>query len=349
MKKIMSFVIAALIFLSAVNVCAFEDIPVKFLVNGSVVSFSFTPVIRDGVTYVDAKTLCTKLGLSYKTYPDHESVVISNSRNSICLVPGEPYATVSDLTGISDREYTYKFLTAPCIYIDSHLAVAARDIASVFSYALSFDAQSGTVYFGYSPAMLSDSTHALAQSSAYYFQNQSEFALPSFGSGYCWACSYAMLITNVTGTRVTPSDVAAVNLTKSASGAYCYHSEIVSAFGVSFANALSPLSPYYGGRADTSGGTYINNPEKDDTVTIAALREALTLHPEGVMLRYEGYPHTMLAVAFEGDIVLFNDPAPSTSYSYSDEGKYRGVPFSETCVAKKGFSLSDVTFIQALD
>jgi len=348
MKRICALLTAALILLSAFGVCAYEDVPVNFLINGNQTEFPFSPLIRDGVTYVDAKTLCTRLNLSYKTYPDHESVIISNSRISMCLIPQEIYATVSDLTGTSDEEFTYKRLTAPCIYIGGHLAVAARDIASVFSYALSFDTQSNTVYFGYSPKMISANTRAAAQNSAYYFQNQAEFSLPSFGSGYCWACSYAMLLTNVTGVRITPSDVAAVNLTKSASGAYCYHSEIVSAFNVKFVSALPQTSPYYGGRAEPSGGTYINNPQKDDSVTIAALKEALTMHPEGVMVRYEGFPHTMLAVAYEGDIVLFNDPAPTSSSSYSDTGKYQGVPFSETCVAKKGFTLSDVTFIQAL-
>ena len=81
----------------------------------------------------------------------------------------------------------------------------------------------------------------------------------------------------------------------------------------------------------------------------AALREALLLHPEGVMVRYAGYPHTMVAVAYEGDIILFNDPAPSTSGAYSDTGKYQAVPFAKTCVAAKGFKLSDITFIQAID
>lgn len=348
MKRICALLTSALILLSAFSVCAYEDVPVNFLINGNLTEFPFSPLIRDGITYVDAKTLCTRLNLSYKTYPDHESVIISNSRTSICLIPQEIYATVSDLTGTSDEEFTYKRLTAPCIYIGTHLAVAARDIASVFSYALHFDTQNNTVYFGYSPKMISANTRASIQSSSYYFQNQSEFNLPSFGSGYCWACSYAMLLTNVTGVRITPADVAEINLTKSSSGAYCYHNEIVSGFNVKFVSALPTDSPYYGGRVSGSGGTYINNPQKDDAVTIAALKEALTMHPEGVMVRYEAYPHTMLAVAYEGDIILFNDPAPSSSSSYSDTGRYQGVPFSETCVAKKGFTLSDVTFIQAI-
>ena len=349
MKKLCAFFIAAIIAASNIVAFSYEDTPVNMLVNGRQVSFAFSPLIRDGVTYVDAKLLTASLGLSYKAYSTPESVVISNSRTSVCFVPGEEYATVADLGGHNDEEFSYRLLTAPCIYIGKHLAVAARDIASVFGYALGYNKDTATVYFGFAPEMISAETRGLIEGQAYYFQNQAEFNLPSFGSGYCWTCSYAMLISNVTGIRITPADVAAVNLTKSSSGAYCYHSEIVKAFNVRFVSALSESSPYYAGRDSVSGGTYINNPQKDDAVVRAALKEALMLHPEGVMVRYAAFPHTMVAVAYEGDVILFNDPAPSASSAYSDTGRYQGVPFSETCVAAKGFALSDITFMQALD
>lgn len=348
MKKTFAIFILISLILSGISAFSYEDTPVRFLVNGKTVSFPFNPMIRDGVTYADLKTLSSSLGLNLKTYSDHESVIVSNSRTSVCFVPDDPYATVADLTGKSDKEYSYLTLTAPCIYVGNHLAVAVRDIATVFSYSLGFDKESQTVYFGYAPQMISEATRQSISEKAYYFQNQAEFSLPSFGSGYCWACSYAMLITNVTGQRITPADISAINLTKGSSGAYCYHNEIVSAYSLKFVSALSTDSPYYGGRNDQSGGTYINNPDKDEHITIAALKEALSLHPAGIIVRYADYPHSMLAVAYDGDIILFNDPAPSLSSAYSESGNYQGVPFSETCVAKKGFSLSDVTFIQAL-
>ena len=334
----------------ASNITAFsyEETKVKMLVNGSRVNFRFSPVIRDGVTYVDVKTLASTLGLSYKTFPNHDSVVISNSRKSMCILPGDGLATVADLSGRNNSEFSYKFLTAPPIFINKHLAVAARDISSVFGYTLSYNRDEETVYFGFDESMLSDATRANIQSRAYYFQNQAEFSLPSFGSGYCWATCYAMVLTNVTGVRITPTDIADVNLTMSSNGAYCYHNEIVSAFNAQFVSALQEDSPYYGGRVSNSGGTYIENPDGDDNVVRAALKEALELHPAGVMVRYADFPHTIVAIAYEGDTILFNDPAPSGSGTYSEVGKYQGVPFSETCVAKKGYALSDVTFIQAI-
>lgn len=334
--------------LSGITVFSYEETKVTMLVNGNSVNFRFSPVIRDGVTYVDIKTLASALGLSYKTFPQHDSIIIGNSRKSMCLMPGDELATVADLSGRSDSEFSYKFLTAPPIYMNGHLAVAARDISTVFGYALSYNKDEETVYFGFAPQMLSAATRDCINDRAYYFQNQAEFMLPSHGSGYCWTCCYAMVLTNVTGMKITPADVAEVNLTMSSDGAYCYHSEIMSAFNTRFVSALSEESPYYGGRVAASGGTYINNPDGDDNVVRAALREALELHPEGVLVRYADFPHTIVAVAYEGDTILFNDPAPSSTGAYSDVGRYQGVPFSETCVARKGFVLSDVTFIQAI-
>lgn len=348
MKRI-CFILAVLFIMTwSFPASAYEDVPVNFIVNGSSCRFNFTPIIRNGTTYVGLKELAAKLSLSYITFDEHESVVVGNSKKSMCLLPGDEFATVADLTGKSDREYYYRILTSPCTYIGDTLAVAAKDIAQVFGYALKFDSETNTVYFGYSPEMISESVLEAAHEKAYYFQNQDDFALPSFGSGYCWTCSYAMLISNVVGYEVTPTDVANVNSSNGSSGAYCHHLKIADEFGVKFVSALDEKSLYYKGRDAVSGGTYIENPTKDDVVTIAAMKEALDLHPEGIMVRYADFPHTMVAVAYDGDIILFNDPAGSASGTYSDTGRYHAVPFSETCVAKKGYSISDVTFIQAL-
>ena len=349
MKKLCALFIAIIMTVSNFAVFAYEDTPVNMLVNGKKVSFSFSPTIRDGVTYVDIKTLASALRLEYKTFSGHDSVVVSNSRTSVCFTIGEKYATVADVTGRSDEEFYYKNLAAPCVYMKSHFAVPAKDVATIFGYVLSYNQSTGIVYFGFSPEMISAETRETVDGQTYYFQNQAEFNLPSFGSGYCWTCSYAMLISNVTGMRITPNDIAAINISKSGKGEYCYHSEIVAQLGVKFVPALSESSPYYGGRDGNSGGTYIVNPNNDDSVVREALKEALQLHPEGVMVRYAGYPHTMVAVAYEGDLILFNDPAPSASGTYSDTGRYQGVPFNETCVAMKGFMLSDITFIQAIE
>jgi len=349
MKKLCALFIAVILMASNIVVSAYEDTPVNMQVNGKNVSFLFPPTIRDGVTYVDIKTLSSKLGLTYKAFDGHDSVVVSNSRTSVCFTAGESYATVADMTGKSDEEFTYKELAAPCTYMQNHFAVPAKDVAAIFEYVLSYDKATGTVYFGFSSNMISSETREAINGQAYYFQNQAEFNLPSYGSGYCWTCCYAMLISNVRGLRITPNDVAAINYQMSGRGEYCYHHAIVDQLGVKFVSALPESSQYYGGRDSNSGGTFIVNPEKSDSVARAALKEALDLHPEGVMVRYGAFPHTIVAVAYEGDLILFNDPAPSGSRTYSDTGRYQGVPFSETCVPGKGFTLADLSFIQALE
>lgn len=348
MKRLCAILISVLLIVVSAPSYAYEDTFVKFLVNGNKVDFPYSPFVRDGIAYVDAKTLSQALGLEFKTFDEHHSITISNKRTSVCFVPDEQFATVSDITGQSDKEFYFKLLTAPCLYANGSYIVTARDVSNIFGYSLGFDAETQTVYFGFAPQMISQSTRDAVAAKSYYFQNQAEFNLPSSGSGYCWVCSYAMVLSNLTGTRITPNDIAAINLTKTSSGAYCYHSEIAAAYNIKFAPALSPSSPYYAGRDSVSGGTYIQNPDKSDSVVREALKEALALHPEGVMVRYAGYPHTMVAVAAENGIILFNDPAP-TSSNYSDTGSYQGVPFIQTCVAKKGFVLSDITFIQAID
>lgn len=349
MKKALAVVIVMFVFMSGFSASAYEDTPVNIAVNGNSVYFKEKPFIRDGVTYVSAKEISQKLNLTYEFFSALNSVVVSSSNSSICFTMSNEYATVSDIFGVSNTEFVFRKLAAPPVYVGNSFYVPVRDVASVFGYTLSFNKEKQTVYFGYSPEAISEETLLKANSLSYYFQNQAEFNLPSFGSGYCWTCSYAMLISNLTGNRVTPNDVAWVNISQGADGAYCYHSEIASTFGFRFVSALPEGSSYFAGRDSTSGGTYINNPMNDDNVVRAALREALTLHPEGVIVRYAGYPHSMVAVAYEGDIILFNDPAPSGSHTYSDTGKYQAVPFFKTCVGMKGFRLSDITFIQAID
>ena len=112
-----------------------------------------------------------------------------------------------------------------------------------------------------------------------------------------------------------------------------------------FTPALSSESEYYGGYDSSRGATKINNPDCDDDVVRLALKEALELHPEGVMVRYEIYPHTMLAVKYEDGIVYFNDPM-RTDYDYKEYSNKECVTFDQTCL--RAYKLSDIEFIQAL-
>ncbi|MBR1970824.1 MAG: hypothetical protein IKA17_10780 [Clostridia bacterium] len=328
-----------LIIIFLMNICTCAHASSNMLVNGNIATENFRVTTINGVTYADAKALSEAFGLSFKSYYYPASATVGNSQKMMCIVPNEPYATVADLTGNASQEYTYHPLSGPGIYDNNSFLVPVRAFAEIFGYYINYNASTKMVELStYAPVVSYNPPQT--QSHVFYYQSQAEFALPNSGSGYCWVCSYAMLISNLKGQRITPNDVARVNETKTSNGAYCYHSEIASAFGVKFVSALPEDSIYYGGRDGVSGGTYIQNPNKDPQITIAALRQALTLHPEGVMVRYASYPHTMVAIGFNDYSIIFNDPGAA---------HFENVPFEETCVASRGINIEDITFIQAID
>ena len=330
-----------------------EDVFASLYANGNIISEAAKPFIRDGITYADLKVLAESFSIKYNLFNSHGSATIDDGSIAVCFTSDENYATICDLTGSSEKEYTYHELSGPCILTLDEFYVPVRDFAELFGIELTFNKESQTIFLGehsiFSPEDFECGVYSqIPDGTIYYFQNQQDFQLPDYGSGYCWVCSYSMLITSVTKKPVIPNDIANVNLEYSSQGSYCYHSEIVSRFGVEFVPALSETSVFYKGIDPVSGGTYINNPDSEDRVAIAAIKQALLLHPDGVMVRYAVFPHTMVATGFVGDIIYFNDPAPSSSGSYAPTGKYQGIPFEKTCVAKKGFKISDLTFIQAL-
>ena len=181
----------------------------------------------------------------------------------------------------------------------------------------------------------------------FYYESEPAWQFPGNGSGYCWVCSYAMLLNDTVG-NVSPKDVAKVNLDQGASGNYCYHYQIVSSFGAAFTPALSSESPYFEKYEAGKGATYINNPEHEEAIGISALKEALSRNPAGVLVRYgEQYPHTIVAVGYEGDTVYFNDPMNQAG-GVNVTGKNGKIPFECTYPGIKGFTLGDITFIQAI-
>lgn len=325
---------------------------VKIKVNGTTVRFSWKPVIIDGVTMADVREVASAIGVKCNWYPKLVSATVKDSNTGICITAGEECMTVTDLTGTSTTEYNFFDLLHEAYIDGGRLIAPVRDVVTVFGYWLNFDQETMTVNIlntsVYSKEKKQANVSLSGQDNTYYFQNQTEFSLPGFGSGYCWVCSYAMVLTDLTGKSITPTDVAEVNLTRTSDGAYCYHYDIAQEFGVRFVPAVSKNSQYYGGFDSGVGATFIANPEKSDEVASAAIREALAQHPEGIMVRYSSFPHTMVAVGFSGDTVYFNDPAYTSSAKYATKGSYNCVPFENTCVAAKGFKLADLTYIQAL-
>ena len=174
---------------------------------------------------------------------------------------------------------------------------------------------------------------------AFYSQGEEQWGFESNGKGYCWVCSYAMMITNLTGERITPIEVAEFNLSAGgSSGNYMMsHSGLAAKYGLKFVAALDESSLYFASfETDRRGATYINAETEDDVR--AALAETLGRNPRGVMVRFEGYPHTLVATRAADGKIYFNDPAGA---------EMEDVEFSGTCLARR-FSITDISYIQAL-
>ncbi len=179
-----------------------------------------------------------------------------------------------------------------------------------------------------------------ASNGAFYSQKDAQWNFPNQGRGYCWASSYAMVISNLTEQTVTPLDIAYINSQFTQDTAICYHYDIAKAFSLNFEPAFPETSPYFKEFMEYSGETHLN--VTSDEEMRAALMDALYFNPEGVLVRFEGpLVHTMVATHYDSKYVYFSDPA------YNKNGG-TNLKFANTYNGKNGYKLSDIKFIQAL-
>lgn len=172
---------------------------------------------------------------------------------------------------------------------------------------------------------------ASPQKHKFYFQLDSRWDLPPGG---CWITSYAMVIRNL-GVKATPKTVYRAN----GDSVMCYHSLIRKHYSIKPVD-LRPLShSLFSAYGASRGATYIRNSRKSASNVVKAIKLALRHHPEGVMVRFQGKPHTMVAIGYKGGTIYFDDPGRSLGSK---------IPFEQTCVHRAGFRWTDVTFLQAL-
>ena len=153
-------------------------------------------------------------------------------------------------------------------------------------------------------------------------------------NGYCYVTSYAMLLSDITGTTITPIEIADINISAGGTPKVCYHGAIVGKYGKRLVQALDSGSSYFKSYDSGRGLTYIDNSTEENV--IAAIKEALDRNPLGVMVRDLSMPHTMVAVRYEGDTIYFNDPA-------LERGE---VTWEETCLKKQ--SITTLVAIMAI-
>lgn len=347
MRKLVTAVAGVFLALSA-SVAAEGDIRLTY--NGALLESEQPPVISNGRTLVPVRTVCEAMGLDVVWDGETRTVRICDELNLVTLVIGSNEIDVND-----EKVYIE---AAPEIINDT-TCVPIRAVVEPFGAEVGWDSRSRTVSVtneylsGAKPAVDGDLPETNSEPEQelltepakeevrypFYYQSQPDWGFESNGRGYCWVCSYAMILTKLTQNTITPVDVAAYNLENGGTtGSYMTgHHGITDRFGAKLVPALDEDSMYFESYDSSHrGATYIKA-ETDDEVR-GALCEALVRNPDGIMVRFEGYPHTMVAVGYADGVVYFNDPA---------QENMENVPFSDTCLGKK-YKLTDLSYIQAV-
>lgn len=330
-KKLISAVLALSAFAGIHAHAAASDITVKY--NGNVLCFNQNPVIINDKTLVQLRPIAEAMGLDISFTGDSGSVTLSDENTTVVFTENSDKITVND---------TEEIMEVPMIIRNDYTFVPVRNLVEPFGNVISYDTKTKTVTIETenddkkAPKVIS--TGSGEYSSTYFYQSQSDLELENNGRGYCWVCAYAMLISDTLGQTVTPLDVAEINIKNGYNGNFMSgHATLVSEFGCKLVPALSEDSPYYGDfNTKNKGETTLS--VNSDEEAYAAICQALDNFPQGIIVRYEGYPHSMTAVGYDDENIYFNDPGLKN-------GEH--ITFENTCL--KNYKLSDISYIQALE
>lgn len=330
MKKGLVLAIAFLIFGGIAKADA--DISVKF--KGDTLKFNSPPIIADNRTLVQIRPIAEAMGLEIEYEPSGAKVILCDGKTEV------RFSVDSDISYIDGKEQKMDVKMA---VKDDYTFIPVRYLAEPFGYEISYDENTKTVSVELPKAKalaeLRDKirTGSGKYPNTFYYQSQEEIGLENNGRGYCWVCSYAMLLSDVTGKTVTPADIAEINKSEGYSGSFMSgHGSLVGLFGCRIVPALKETSEYF-----EAFGTLKRNETtlavETDEDAYNALREALDNFPNGVIARFEAYPHSMVAVGYDDENIYFNDPGIK-------DGEHKTL--GETCL--KNYSLSDISYIQAI-
>jgi len=344
-------------------VYAEDDLSVSF--KNEKLTFNSSPIIVNDRTLVQLRPIAEAMGLEIEFEVVTSQVILADNKTEVRFSVNSNVVTVNGV----DSE-----MESPMLMKDNYTFVPIRALVEPFGYEISYNATSKTILVNLPkkeikrPSENKENTNGNANSSnektdeileeqktkkdvdpdtirtgsgkypnTYYYQSQEEMLLENKGKGYCWVCSYAMLITDVLGKKVTPIEVALFNEENGYNGNYIAgHDMLVKKYGLKLVPALSEESQYYGGfNLGNRKETVIK--AEDDESAMLAIKEALDNFPKGVIVRYDGYPHSMVAVSYDDENIYFNDPGVPN-------GEH--ITFENTCL--KNYKLSDISSIQAI-
>lgn len=350
MKKIIAALAAALLITQAPAAFAETDITIKY--GGEQLSFNEEPIIVNDKTLVQLRPIAEALELGIEFAMESGTVYLSNADAVVAFTHN------SNVKNINDEDV---LMDVPMVIHNDYTFVPVRDLVEPFGYVVGYDGETKTVSITMPEAAdVQDKTESAEENeetqtdipeepkvistgsgeyeSVHFYQSQPELEFEENGRGYCWVCSYAMVFSNTLKTVITPLDIAQYNIDAGYNGNFMAgHEELARKFSLELVPAISEESPYFAGfniknRGETSLLVSTDEEARE------AICEALDNFPAGVIVRYEGYPHSMVAVAYDEENIYFNDPGVKS-------GEH--VPFEETCLTN--FKLSDISSIQAFE
>ncbi|MBS7297981.1 MAG: copper amine oxidase N-terminal domain-containing protein [Eubacteriales bacterium] len=371
MKRLLIFIMALI---AALQITAYAESDISVSVNGITLSPEQPPVVINNRTLVPVRAVCEALGLNVEWNQKYQEVTIKGGDTFVKL--GIDYHTLNVNNFLSYIDASPKIVNGvtcvPIRYVvepfgamvdwdsETKTVIVRSDFSSDEEDITESNPEKEEVTENTPekeeikenipekeeitenrPVILNPPSPSIqSKPFTFYSQPDTAWGFEANGRGYCWVCSYAMVISDATGDRVTPVDIAEYNIEKSEGGTGSYiasHFGIVEKYGLKFVPALAETSLYFDHFDRTHrGATYFKAETEDDVRN--ALIEALDRNPHGIMVRFEGYPHTLVATGYHDGTVYFNDPAAENM---------ENVTFEKTCLGKN-FLLTDLSFVQAV-
>lgn len=344
MKKLILLLATFLLSFSSSVAFAQTDIVIKY--DGTELAFTEKPIIVNNKTLVQLRPIAEALELGIEFEMESGTVYLSNEDGFVAFTHN------SNVVSFNDEEF---IMDVPMIIHNNYTFVPVRHLAEPFGYTINYDDETKTVDIVSGIEEKEEEEYTVSQTEVpdlpkvvttgsgdynfvHYYQSQPDLEFPENGRGYCWVCSYAMVFSNLLEEVITPIEIAQYNINAGYDGNYMAgHEELASSFGLELVPALSEDSSFFGGFNIKNRGETTVIAETDEDAK-AAICEALDKFPQGVIVRYDGYPHSMVAVSYDEENIYFNDPGVRA-------GEH--IPFEETCLAD--FKLSDISSIQAFE
>ena len=206
MKKILACLVASSVLFISQAAFADSDITVKY--NNTVLEFNQKPLILNEKTLVQLRPIAEVMGLGIKYSEDTGRITLSDGSTTVVFTENSSKVCVND---------TEMQMPVPAIIRNNYTFVPVRELVEPFGETISYDSATRTVTISSEIKIigLTEAENTAKEISTgsgkfpftFFYQSQPDIALENNGRGYCWVCSYAMILSDLTGKTILPSDV----------------------------------------------------------------------------------------------------------------------------------------------